>query len=217
MPSAGIHFGPVLFWSAQSQWNKCLHPRKSDRAAFVRTDPVSVIVCFLIAGTNNQREAEMGRFNRYLLALAVLIFFVPFAQAQELDGTWKLVMRKLPNGTTVKPPAVLGAYTIYHGLQNLNVFWQTPEGKAASYARVSTYKMTDTDYSETALFIAFDDGSGKPPTYNLTGNTETKPVTRQGSRIAFQQPFGEPSAVFEGDTFTATLEGQFVDYWERVH
>jgi len=65
--------------------------------------------------------------------------------------------------------------------------------------------------------VTESEGSGKPPTYNLTGNTETKPVTRQGSRIAFQQPFGEPSAVFEGDTFTATLEGQFVDYWERVH
>jgi len=66
------------------------------------------------------------------------------------------------------------------------------------------------------LFIPLDDGSGKPPTYNLTGKTETTPVTRQGSRIAFKLPFGEPSVVFEGDKFTATLEGQFVDYWERV-
>jgi hypothetical protein len=165
---------------------------------------------------NKQREAEMGRFNRYLLALTTLVFFVPFAQAQEMDGTWKLVMRKLADGTTVTAPAVLGAYTIHHGLQNLNVFWHTPEGKPASYARISTYKMSDTDYSETVLFIALDDGSGKAPTYNLTGKTETTPVTRQGSRIAFQLPFGEPSAVFEGDKFTATLEGQFVDYWERV-
>jgi hypothetical protein len=158
----------------------------------------------------------MRKLNRYFLVLTMLVCFVPFARAQEVDGTWKLVMRKLPDGTTVTPPAVLGAYTIHHGLQNLNVFWHTPEGKSDSYARISTYKMSDTDYSETVLFIAFDDGSGKPPTYNLTGSTETKPVTRQGSRIAFQLPFGEPSAVFEGDKFTATLEGQFVDYWERV-
>jgi hypothetical protein len=82
----------------------------------------------------------------------------------------------------------------------------------SSYARISTYKMSDTDYSETVLFIAFDDGSGKAPTYNLTGSTETKPVTRQGSHIAFQLPFGEPSAVFEDDKFTATLEGQFVGF-----
>jgi len=158
----------------------------------------------------------MGRFNRYFLALITLIFFVPFAQAQEMDGTWKLVMRKLPDGTTLTAPAVLGTYTIHRDLQNLNVFWHTPEGKPASYARISTYKISDTDYSETVLFIALDDGSGKAPTYNLTGKTETTPVTRQGSRIAFQLPFGEPSAVFDGDKFTATLEGQFVDYWERV-
>jgi hypothetical protein len=158
----------------------------------------------------------MGKFIRYFLALTALIFFVPLAQGQEVDGSWKLVMRKLADGTTVTPPAVLGAYTIHHGLQNLNVFWHTPEGKPASYARISTYKMSDSDYSETVLFIASDDGSGKAPTYNLTGNTETTPVTRQGSRIAFQLPFGEPSAVFEGDKFTATLQGQFVDYWERV-
>ena len=158
----------------------------------------------------------MGSINRCLLALAALVLLAPFAQAQELDGTWKIVMRKLPDGTTLAPSAVVGVYTIHHGLQNLNVFWHTPEGKPASYARVSTYKMSDTDYSETVLFIAFDDGSGKPPTYNLTGNTETTPVTHQGSHISFKMPFGEPSAVFEGDKFTATLEGQFVDYWERV-
>jgi hypothetical protein len=46
------------------------------------------------------------------------------------------------------------------------------------------------------LFIAFHDGSGKAPTYNLSGDTEITPVTRQGSRIAFKLPFGEPSAVF---------------------
>ena len=101
----------------------------------------------------------MGSINRCLLALAALVLLAPFAQAQELDGTWKIVMRKLPDGTTLAPPAVVGVYTIHHGLQKLNVFWHTPEGKPASYARVSTYKMSDTDYSETVLFIAFDDGS----------------------------------------------------------
>ena len=139
------------------------------------------------------------------------------AQAQEVEGTWKLLMRKLPDGTTQTPPAVLGAYTIYKGLQNLNVFWHTPEGKPASYSRIATYKMSGAEYTETLLFTATDDGSGKPTTYNLTGVTESTPVTREGGRLAFKLPFGEPSVVFEGDKVTATLEGQFVDYWERVH
>jgi hypothetical protein len=152
-----------------------------------------------------------------LFASFLLLGICGMAQAQELEGTWKLVMRKLPDGTTLVPPAVLGVYTVHNGLQNINVFWHTPEGNPASYARISTYKISDTEYTETLLFNAFDEGNGKPPAYNLKGDTEKTSVTRDGSRIAFQQPFGEPSVVFEGDKFTATLQGpKIVDYWERV-
>ena len=139
------------------------------------------------------------------------------AQAQELEGTWRLVMRKLPDGTTQAPPAVLGAYTTYKGLQNLNVFWHTPGGKPAFFSRISTYKLSGTEYTETLLANAMDDGSGKPKTYNLKGATESTPVTHDGGRLAFRLPFDEPSVVFEGDKFTATSEGEFIDYWERVH
>ena len=161
----------------------------------------------------------MGRFNRYFLALITLIFFVPFAQAQEMDGTWKLVMRKLPDGTTLTAPAVLGTYTIHRDLQNLNVFWHTPEGKPASVSEISTYNISETNYTATMLFRAFNDGSGKPTTYDLSGATENTPVTHEGGRFSFALPFGEPSVVFEGDKLTATAKGQFgqfVDYWERV-
>jgi hypothetical protein len=153
-----------------------------------------------------------------LFASFVLLGICGAAQAQELEGTWKLVMRKLPDGTKLAPPAVLGLYTVHDGLQTVNVFWRTPEGNPVSYARISTYKLSDTEYAETLLFSAFDEGNGKPPTYNLKGDTEKTSVTRDGSRIAFQLPFGEPSVVFEGDKFTATLQGpNVVDYWERVH
>ncbi len=125
-------------------------------------------------------------------------------------------MRKLPDGKTQVPPVILGAYTAHNGLQNLNVFWRTPEGKPASYSRISTYKMSATEYTETLLFAAMNDGSDKPTTYNLTGSTESTPVAREGGRLAFKLPFDEPSLVFEGDKFTATAGGEFVDYWERV-
>ena len=151
-----------------------------------------------------------------LFASFLLLAICGVAQAQELEGTWKLVMRKLPDGTKLVPPAVLGAYTAHNGLQNLNVFWHTPEGNPASYARISTYKISDTEYTETLLFNAFDEGNGKSPAYNLKGETEKTSVTRDGTRIAFQLPFNEPSVVFEGDKFTANLPGEIVDYWERV-
>ena len=151
-----------------------------------------------------------------LIASLLLPLFCSLAHAQQIDGTWKLVMRKLPDGTTQVPPAVLGAYTNHNGLRNLNVFWHTPDGKPASFSQVSTYKMSDADYTETLLFSAMNDGSGKPTTYNLTGATATTPITREGGGLAFTLPFGEPSVVFQGDKLTATLKGQFVDYWERV-
>jgi len=152
-----------------------------------------------------------------LFASVLLLDICGMAQAQELEGTWKLVMRKLPDGTTLRPPAVLGVYTAHNGVQNLNVLWHTPEGNPASFARASTYKISDTEYTETLLFNALGEGNGKPPAYNLKGDTEKTAVTHDGSRIAFQLPFGEPSVVFEGDKFTATLEGpKIIDYWERV-
>ena len=162
-------------------------------------------------------QSHTWRFSSTLLIASLLLLpFCYFAHAQEIDGTWKLVMRKLPDGTTQVAPTVMGAYTAYSGLQNLNVFWHTPDGKPASFSRISTYKMSGTGYSVTMLFSAMNDGSGKPTTYNLTGATETTPVTREGGRVAFAQPFGEPSVVVQGDKLTATLKGQFVDYWERV-
>jgi hypothetical protein len=136
-------------------------------------------------GRNAQmRSQTWSSRSAVLIASLLLPLFFNLAHAQDIDGTWKLVMRKLPDGTTQVPPAVLGAYTGHNGLQNLNVFWHTPDGKPASFSRISTYKMSGTDYTETLLFTGMNDGSGKPTTYNLTGATETTPVTREGGRLA---------------------------------
>jgi len=53
--------------------------------------------------------------------------------------------------------------------------------------------------------------------YDLSSSTGTSPVSITERRIEFQLPLhGEPSVVFEGDKFTATRKGAFVDHWERV-
>src|SRR5262249_18197194 len=138
------------------------------------------------------------------------------AQAEEFEGTWKLTMRKLPNGTTLTPPAVQGAIICQAGLWTRVVFSHTPEGKPASFSAVSAYKFSPSEYTETLLFSAFDEGSGKPLVYTQTPETKSAPVTREGSRVAFKLPFDPPSVVIEGDKMTATAEGRFVDYWDRV-
>jgi hypothetical protein len=80
------------------------------------------------------RSCKSGRAISFVSVF--LLLFCGLAQGQELEGTWKLVMRKLPDGATQAPPAVLGAYTAHNGLENLNVFWPTPEGKPASFSRI---------------------------------------------------------------------------------
>jgi hypothetical protein len=162
-----------------------------------------------------QRRLQNPVWMRWLAAILVVLWS-GLAQAQEFEGAWKLTMRKLPNGTTLMPPAVQGAIIGQAGLWTRVVFWHTPEGKPASFSAVSTYKMSPAEYSETLLFSVSDDGSGKAPTYNQTSETKSTPVTREGGRVSFKLPFDPPSVVIEGDKMTATAEGTFVDYWERV-
>ena len=159
----------------------------------------------------------MKIFVAVVALLTVFVFGVaPQASAQTPEGTWKLVMRKLPDGTTQVPPAVQGVATWQSGLRSIIVFWHTPEGKAASFSGISTYKFAPAEYTETLLFSAFDDGSGKPPVYSQNPQTKSTPVTREGGRLAFKLPFDPPSVVIEGDKITATAESRFIDYWERV-
>ena len=152
----------------------------------------------------------------YWLIAALVLLFSGIAQAQDIEGTWRLVMRKLPDGTTQVPPAVQGISMTQNGLWTRVVLWHTPDGKQAFVAAVSKRKITETEYTETLLFSVVDDGRGKGPVYNETSKTASVPVSHEGGRVAFKLPFDPPSIVIEGDKSTATAEGLFVDYWERV-
>jgi hypothetical protein len=163
-----------------------------------------------------QRRLGKPRLMRWSAAILVVLCS-GLAQAQEFEGAWKLTTRKLPNGTTLTPPAVQGTIMSQSGVWTRVVFWHTPEGKPASFSAVSTYKFAPAEYTETLLFSASDDGSGKPPTYSQTPQTKSTSVTREGGRVAFRLPFDPPSVVIEGDKMTATAENLFIDYWERVH
>jgi hypothetical protein len=51
------------------------------------------------------RNLRLG--HNFCFAIALLLLGCGIAQAQELEGSWRLAMRKLPDGTTQVPPAVL--------------------------------------------------------------------------------------------------------------
>jgi hypothetical protein len=154
-----------------------------------------------------------------LLIVAVLVCMVTVfasAHAGDIEGTWRLAKRVLPDGTVLVPPAVVGMGTAIDGMRHLNVFWTRPDGRGGSVGLISKYRLTANSYTETLLASAFDDGSGGPIVRGTSGETRTVPVTREGGRVSYQLPFDPPKVVYEGDTLTATLEGAFVDYWERV-
>ena len=142
------------------------------------------------------------------------------AHAGDLDGTWRLAMRKLPDGTVQTPPTVEGRFSTKNGVNQLIVFWPTPEGKSASLSAITKWEWSEHEVVATPLLVIFDDGSGKPPVYAVGGETKRMPVTRQDGRVSYQHPVDPVFIVWEGEVsagsrMTATVGG-FVNYWEPV-
>ena len=155
--------------------------------------------------------------SRHLAAGLILFFSLSaFAYAENPDGTYRLVMRKLSDGTVLTPPAVQGMGTFKNGVYQLTIFWRSPDGKPASLSRLSKWAWSETEVAATPVAFMIDDGSGKPPVYVWGGETVRVPVTRQGTRVSHQHPLDPVFMVWDGDKETATIEGVLVDTWERV-
>ena len=161
-----------------------------------------------------EAHARSVFFTRVLVAIILSLAFGGLAQADGPEGTWRLAMRKLPDGTVLRPPMVFGLFAVKNGIQQTTVFWSTPEGKPASFSAVDKLEWSETELAATQVLAIFDDGSGKPPVYTVGGETKRQPVTRQGARVSYQHPTHPPFVVWEGGRITATLEGVFVDYCE---
>jgi hypothetical protein len=145
--------------------------------------------------------------------------FTPTAMAQsaELEGTWRLVMRELPDGRKLFPPDVLGLSSYSKGNKNLNVVWKTPDGKIASISGLYKVRVAESEYSETVLYSRLvDPGHPEGMLLNVSGETRTVPLKREGRRIQYKVPFDPPMVTVEGDKLTAIAEGFFTDHWERV-
>ena len=154
-----------------------------------------------------------------VLVVMVLLFAIPAsAQAPSIEGTYTFISRKLPDGTMLSPPDLMGLLTYTKSHINANLVRKDATGKFFSISYVSTYKLTATEYSETLLFsIQNDQIGGKDIVYDLSGKTQSAPVTVEGGRIQFKRPFGGRSLVFEGNKVTATAENNAnVDVWEKV-
>src|SRR5256885_17247808 len=84
------------------------------------------------------------------------------AEAPSIEGTYKLVSRELPNGTKQGPPDVLGLITYTKEYRNFNVYVKDATGTSFSISSISTYKLTDKEYSEKNIYyMVNDEGGGK--------------------------------------------------------
>ena len=138
------------------------------------------------------------------------------SHAPSIEGTYKLVSRRTPDGTMLRPPDVMGLFTYTKTHRNFNILQKDAAGTFRSFSVVSTYTLTPTEYTETLLYsVRTDQTGGKDPVYDVSGQAGRAPVTVEGGRIQFKPPFDPPSFVFEGNTLTATLDGR-VDVWEKV-
>jgi hypothetical protein len=116
----------------------------------------------------------------------------------------------------LKPPAIMGFQTYTKSRRTFNFVQKDATGKFSSSSNASTYTLTDTESRETRLFSIRDDQiGGKAIVYNLSSETRSAPVTVEGGRIQYKDPFGTRVLVFEGHTITATTEDN-IEVWEKV-
>lgn len=150
------------------------------------------------------------------LVLVVISEASVAAQAPSIEGTYRLVARDLPDGTRIEPPALDGLLTYTKTFRNFNIYWKDAEGKTTSISTIRKYALTADGYSETNIFHMANDEIGGT-TYDFSQVSGGSSVNIEDGKIEFDLPlFDEPHVVYEGDKVTASVEGEFVDHWERV-
>lgn len=139
-----------------------------------------------------------------------------------IEGTYKLVRRELPDGTTQFPPSLKGLYTYTRDYRNFSIVWKDENDKYYSESYAAKYKLTESEYSETSEYLFINDEiGGKGLTYDLSNRIAKSVASVEGSRISFELPqeFEKAFSVtieIEGNNMKATGKDLFVDYWEKV-
>jgi hypothetical protein len=113
----------------------------------------------------------------------------------------------------------MGLCTYTKSRRNFNIVEKDATGKFSSTSRVSTYKLTATESSETLLFhIVNNQIGGQDIVYDLSGQTGSAPVPVEAGRIQFKAPLStsQRSYVFDGNKWTSTSAEGSVDVWEKV-
>ena len=139
-----------------------------------------------------------------------------------IEGTYKLVKRELPDGTTQFPPQLKGFYTYTKEYRNFSILWKDENDNYYSESYAAKYKLTDSEYLETSEYLFINDEiGGKGIKYDLSNRIAKSVVSVDGNRISFELPQDFEKALsvtleFEGNKMIATGKDLFVDYWEKI-
>jgi hypothetical protein len=157
--------------------------------------------------------------KKLLLPLAVGLFGITLSlnagESTGIEGNYKLVSHKTPDGKVVKAPHLAGMINLTPGgYKNLNVMYRGVTSKSESISVIARYKLTGSTYTETLLSAANDPITGK--VLASSGVTKSAKVTREGGSIKFTPPFESAQYEFKGDKLIATLPDKSVDTWVKV-
>ena len=151
-----------------------------------------------------------------VLAGTAAVAQIAAAESPSIEGSYTLVKRVLADGSEVTPPDVVGFMTFTGEYRNFNVRWGSADNPT-SVSYVCKYTLSDEEYCEEPLYW-LQNNLGEPGlAYAAPAEkSECSQVSHEDGAVSFAIK-GEPVVVrFEGETFTATAEGQFVDHWKRV-
>lgn len=134
-----------------------------------------------------------------------------------IEGSYRLLARDLPDGTTLEPPEIFGVMTFTDGLRHFHIYTPGADGGLNTTSHVAEYTLDDTRYTQTTLYSVTNDEAAGGLSYTLAAEPGTAPVTLGPGSIQFDEvEGGGPTLVFTADGLTATLEGAFVDHWEKI-
>lgn len=156
-----------------------------------------------------------------LLILFIISFLCSsflLAKTPELKGTYRFVIRVLPDGTRINTPDIVGLmiFTGTHRTSNLMV--NNEDGENYSYSVVSTYNLNNSEYTETNLISIINDiTKNQQAAYSVSEETVAVPIINNGGKFEIKMPFEPVTAIFDGNrVITKANDGSFTDYWEKI-
>ena len=134
-----------------------------------------------------------------------------------IDGSYELVERVAADGTVLRPPSIVGLYTLADGRLNLNLFIKKSDGTLASESTVGRFTFAAHKYCEWITYTIRKD-LDQPGVTNAAPalREHCAPVTLQGARFNFSPPGEGVETSYDREGFSAKIEGEFVDHWRKI-